>query len=311
MHQRPIVVVGSLNLDLVVHAARIPLAGETLAGTGYSEFPGGKGANQAVAAARLGSPVKMIGSIGSDGYGVHLLESLRQAGVESSNVRTLPGASGVAIITHAEDGANTIVVIPGANALLDVQAVHETKAILESASALLLQLEVPMPTVVLAAQLAAAARVPVILDPAPVADLPDDLLRVTTWITPNQTEAARLLNQPEDHDLEQTADRLLAMGVRNVALKLGADGAYLKGADCPEGLRVPSYTVHAVDTTAAGDCFNAAFATQLANGHSAAAAARYANAAAAISVTRSGAQPSMPTQQEVAAALEQWEATRS
>lgn len=303
MGLKPIVVVGSLNLDLVVHAERIPLQGETVAGKGYDESLGGKGANQAVAAAKLGAQVRMVGKVGTDGYGQQLLEGVSVSGVDVSSVSVAEGPSGLAVITHASDGANTIVVIPGANEQLDVPSLEKASDVIREASILLLQLETPMETVIRAAKIAREAGVPVVLDPAPAQDLPAELISLATWITPNETEAARLIHQSKELPPESVADRLMAMGARNVVLKRGEHGCYVKGRDCAAGVQVPAFVSKAVDTTAAGDCFNGAFATRLAAGDSPLAAARYANAAASISVTRYGAQASMPTANEVEARL--------
>ncbi|WP_263416017.1 ribokinase [Terriglobus albidus] len=292
--QKSVLVIGSLNLDLVVHAERIPLAGETVRGSGYDSLLGGKGANQAVAAAKLGAQVRMAGRVGSDSYGAALLEGLDEVEVDVAGVQVTEGPSGLAVITHSSDGQNAIVVQSGANGLVTAADVSALE--FANAGVVLLQLEIPMDAVVAAAQASHKAGAVVILDPAPVAALPEELLRAVTWLTPNETEAAQLV--AGSMEPRQTAERLLAMGCRNVALKLGERGAFLMGADC-EPTPVPALPVKAVDTTAAGDCFNGAFATRLLAGDSPEVAARYANAAAAISVTRLGAQVSMPSRNEV------------
>jgi ribokinase len=308
MKSKPIVVVGSLNLDLVVHAERIPLSGETVAGHGYDESLGGKGANQAVAAARLGNEVCMIGCVGCDAYGKRLRDGMQSHGVDLSATAIVDGPSGLAVITHARNGANSIVVIPGANGALDTIVIERHTEMIQGAAVLLLQLETPMEAVVLAAGIASRAGVLVVLDPAPARDLPNELIATATWITPNETEAAQLLHTAEPMNTESVADRLLALGARNVALKLGDRGVLIKGRDCPAATMVPAFTVKAVDSTAAGDCFNAAFASRLVYGSAPAEAARYANAAAAISVTRLGAQASMPKADEVEVFLKSKEA---
>ena len=294
---KPLVVVGSVNLDLVLHVDRIPGVGETLLALGQEEFLGGKGANQAVAAAKLGVPVEMIGRVGDDTYGERLRDGLREAGVGAAAVAAVAGPSGLAIILHALDGANSIVVQPGANASLTPDDIEERATIIDNASALLLQLETPMDSVAAAARLAHAHGVPVILDPAPAQPLPPELLAATTWLTPNETEAQSLTGLQTGNP-GQIAERLLALGARNVALKLGERGAFLAGADC-EPTHIPAMPVVALDTTAAGDCFNAAFAARLVAGDPPPAAARYACAAAALCITRAGAQASMPTAAEV------------
>jgi ribokinase len=292
------VVLGSLNLDLVAHVKTIPVQGETVAGIGYEENLGGKGANQAVGAARLGSAVQMIGRIGNDSYGEKLLAGLRDAGVDTTSVLAAQAASGMAIILHEAHGANAIVVHAGANAALTPREVMLHAALIEGAGILLLQLESPIESVLLAAQIANANGVPVVLDPAPAQSLPAELFACTTWLTPNETEARTLLGRTEGSQTDEDVAKLLALGCRNVALKLGERGAFLSGADC-EDTSVSAYSVEAADTTAAGDCFNAAFASRLLLGDKPKQAAQYANAAAAVCVTRHGAQAAMPTVAEV------------
>lgn len=298
-----IVVVGSINLDLVVMAHSIPQPGETVSGSAVAEFEGGKGANQAVGVARLGAPCKMIGCVGQDHYGARLRSALAAAGVQVEDVATVSGPSGLALITHAEHGENSIVVVPGANSAVTPELLQALRTHWMNASMVLAQLEIPLPTLEALAKILATQDVPLMLDPAPAAPLSKELLRAVTWITPNETEACTLLQlQPEGAPPEHVAARLLQMGPRNVVLKLGARGVYLAGQDVAATF-VPGYAVHAVDTTAAGDTFNAAFATRLTLGDAPVEAARYANAAAALSVQRMGAQPSMPTAAEVDAFL--------
>jgi ribokinase len=296
--ERPIVVVGSLNIDLVASADRIPAAGETLLGRDFSTHAGGKGANQAVAVARLGYPVQMIGRLGDDGFGAQLREQLTHSGVDISGVRTSPGSSGVAVIVVSATGENSIVVVPGANALLTPQDLDDSIETLRSASVVLTQLETPLETVLHLAELCLRESVPLILDPAPAQALPKELLSKVTWFTPNETEASFYTETSNDADPAATASKLMEMGLSNLILKLGARGAFLATPD-GERHRIPSFPVHAVDTTAAGDAFNGAFATGLSLGMSPAESARFAGAAAALSVTRSGAQPSMPSRNEV------------
>jgi len=295
---KPIVVVGSLNIDLVARASRIPAPGQTLLGADFATHPGGKGANQAVAVARLGYPVRMIGRLGGDAFGEQLGEHLTRSGVDIAGVKTSPGSSGVAVIVVADTGENSIVVIPGANALLTPQDLDESIGILRSASAVLTQLETPLETILHLADLCRRESVPLILDPAPAQALPKELLSKVTWFTPNETEAAFYIGASGGADPADTASGLMEMGLTNVLLKLGSRGAYLA---TPEGHRnrIPSFQVRAIDTTAAGDCFNGAFATGLALGMSPPESARFAAAAAAISVTRPGAQPSLPNRDEV------------
>jgi ribokinase len=207
------------------------------------------------------------------------------------------------LITHAENGENSIVVVPGANSAVTPELLHLHRDLLIHASLVLAQLEVPLATIEALASLLAAHNVPLMLDPAPARPLPASVLQATTWITPNETEAAVLLgHELQNAQPERIAERLLQMGPRNAVLKLGARGVFLAGKDV-EPAYVPGFSVHAVDTTAAGDTFNAAFAARLVAGDAPTQAARYANAAAALSVQRMGAQPSMPTNGEVAAFL--------
>ena len=302
-----IVVVGSINMDLVAHTHQIPVTGQTVIGTGFSTTPGGKGANQAVAAARLGYPVKMLGAVGDDVFGQALLDNLAAAGVDTAAVAHVSGPSGVAPITVSDSGANIIVVVPGANGKMDLAAIDRQSALIRSAGMVLCQLELPIATVIHTLALCAEAGVPVILDPAPAASLPDSVFRQVTWFTPNETEAAFYLDRqstPED-----TAKRLLDKGLKGVVLNRGAEGAYVAVAG-GNAAWVRPFPVQAVDTVAAGDCFNGAFAVALLEGLEKEkfdpwAAARFASAAAAISVTRRGAQASMPSRAEVESFLAQ------
>jgi ribokinase len=293
---KPIVVVGSINMDLVTRTPRIPLAGQTLIGTAFVTTPGGKGANQAVAAARLGYPVQMIGKVGEDAFGQALLDNLAQAGVETSAVERVAGSSGVAPILVADNGENSIVVVPGANGEVDCASIDRHSALIRSAGMVLCQLELPLETVSHVLALCAEAGVPVMLDPAPAAPLPDAIWSEVTWFTPNETEAALYIgNELAEED---SAKHLLGRGLRGVVLKRGGKGAYVSVAGGKADWVRP-FAVEAVDTVGAGDCFNGAFAVALLEGRDPFAAARFASAAAAISVTRHGAQASMPTRVEV------------
>jgi ribokinase len=297
-----IVVVGSINSDLVVSASRIPQPGETILGNGFAAYPGGKGANQAVAVAKLGHPCSMIGKLGRDGFGADLRSQLVKAGVDTAAVGDADGPSGVALITTGADGENSIVVVSGANALLTSADIDANRDLIHRASIVLVQLETPLETVARLAEVAGGNNVPVMLDPAPARELPTVLLDRLAWITPNSTETGIILGTGGTADDAKNApalaEALLARGPRGVVLKMGAHGAYLATSD---GYRehVPAFKVTAVDTTAAGDAFNGGFAVGLAQGMKPAEAARFASAVAAISVTRKGAQPSMPTLSEV------------
>jgi ribokinase len=284
-------------MDLVATAARIPLAGETISGDGFAMHPGGKGANQAVAVGRLGYPVKMIGRVGEDAFGAELRASLEDAGVDVSGVKRVAGSSGVAVIVVATSGENCIVVIAGANGTLKPEDLEEHAGTIRAAGAVLAQLEIPLKTVQRLAELCRDAGVPFVLDPAPARELPESLLRLVTWFTPNESEAAFFAGAGSD-DAESVAKRLERLGVKNVLLKRGAEGFALMGA---KGAleTYPAYAVTAVDTTAAGDAFNGAFAMALVSGKTPVESGRFAAAAAAVSVTRRGAQPSMATLEEV------------
>jgi ribokinase len=305
---RPIVVVGSLNADLVVRVPRFPAPGETVVGTDFAVFPGGKGANQAVAAARLGGIVHMVGRVGDDDHGRMLLSSLASAGVDAGGVRVDGDApTGTAVITIDGRGQNTIAIVPGANGRLRPDDVEARRSQLEAAAVLLLQLEVALDVVEAAARIGRDAGATVILDPAPARPEALPLLGRADVVTPNETELARLargLRGPQTlEEAAVLARDLLGRGARSVIAKLGALGAV---EVTTAGRRVwPAHAVAAVDTTAAGDVWNGAFAVALAEGRSVDDAGAFASAAAAISVTRPGAQPSMPTRAEVERFLEE------
>jgi ribokinase len=294
--RKPVVVVGSINMDLVARTPRIALAGETLTGTGFETTPGGKGANQAVAVARLGYPVAMVGMVGEDVFGQALLDNLRHAGVDTGAVARSSGPSGVAQIQVAADGQNSIIVVPGANGRVEPEYIYQHEKLIRSAGMVLCQLELPLETVASALELCAAANVPVMLDPAPAAPLPESVWRRVTWFTPNESETALYVGN--DLAVGDSSKQLLAKGVKGVVLKRGSEGAYVCVAEGKDAL-VPAFAVKAIDTVGAGDCFNGAFAVGLLEGLDPEGAARFASAAAAISVTRRGAQASMPSRSEV------------
>jgi ribokinase len=297
---KPIIVVGSINMDLVTQVHTLPVPGQTLIGTGFLTTPGGKGANQAVAAARLGFSTQMVGMVGEDLFGQNLLATLAAAGVGTAAVERAPGPSGIASILLAENGANNIVVVSGANGHMDALAIDRHAALIRSAGMVLCQLELPPASIARVLGICAQAGVPVMLDPAPAAALSELTWAQTTWFTPNETEAAFYLGG--EASVEDAAQQLLSKGVRNVALKRGAAGVYVAVAG-GRAEWVEPFAVEAVDSVAAGDCFNGAFAVALLEGRDPWAAARFANAAAAISVTRTGAQASMPSRAEVDAFL--------
>lgn len=298
-----VVIVGSLNLDFVVQVAQLPQRGETLSGSGFLTLPGGKGANQACAVGRLAQPntAAMIGCVGMDVYGAQLQESLRAAGVNHRYVRgTMEASTGIALIVVEASGQNQIVVVPGANdCLRSAEAIEALTAL--GGSHLLLQLETPLDTIMAAAQHARDLGMTVILDPAPARELPADLLQTVNILTPNESEALALIsasgNQIKLAEAPDVARRLLALGPKQIILKLGAQGAFLANSEHEKHFATRS--VEAVDTTAAGDCFNGALATGLAEGMIIDDAIRFANIAASISITRFGAQASLPQRTEI------------
>lgn len=290
-----IVVVGSLNMDLVVRAPHLPQPGETLIGSDFKTFPGGKGANQAVAAARLGGHVKMIGRVGQDAFGHAMLRTLANDQVDTRFIeRDEHQPTGVALITVEEAGQNTIVVASGANARVTPADVDAAEAAFEGAAVLLLQLECPLPTVAYAIQVARKHHLRVILNPAPSQPLAAQLLSQVDYLVPNQIELALLTGSPE---VEVAAQQLQALGVKQVVVTLGKDGVAVWG-DSPAYQLAP-HRVSVVDTTAAGDAFVGGFAVALVEGKSTREAAAWGNAAGALAVTRVGAQPSLPTRTEL------------
>jgi ribokinase len=301
-----VTIVGSLNMDLVVRAPRFPQPGETLIGTDFNTVPGGKGANQGVAAGRLGAHVSMIGRVGCDDYAETLLHNLAASGVDHTFVtRDAQHATGVALIVVDDAGQNSIVVASGANSHLSPADVETAAATIGDADALILQLESPLETVTCAAQMAHAHGVTVILNPAPARALPSSLLSLVDFLIPNETEAALLTGMPvgDQTELEAVATRLSAQGVGTVILTLGDHGALL--ARERETRRVPAFKVTPIDTTAAGDAFVAGFAVASADGQPLDEAVRWGNAAGALAASRFGAQPSLPTRQEVERLLTQ------
>lgn len=296
-----IVVFGSINMDLVVRAPHIPIPGETILGSDFGMVPGGKGANQAVAAARLGATVQMVGAVGQDAFGPQLRQSLTDYGVDVQYVRQSDAASGVALITVDDKGENSIVVASGANMRLHADILDDLDHALQQASVLLLQLEIPLDLVIAAAHLAKKRGVSVILDPAPAPSrtLPPELLHYVDIITPNESETAALTGiHPTDHaHTVQAAERLHQLGVPTVIIKRGGNGLYW--SDGTKSMTLPAFHVPVVDTVAAGDSFNGSLATARSEQQMWSEALRFAAASAAISVTRRGAQQSMATRAEV------------
>ena len=295
-----IVVIGSINMDLVLRVPRMPLPGETLTGGAFRTIPGGKGANQAVACARLSGKVAgaqqvaMIGCVGDDAFGATLRAALVGDGIIDSHVTTLPGvASGIASILVDDKGQNSIVIAGGANDLLSPAHIDAARALIEQADIVVLQLETPMATVVHAIQLARSLGKTVVLNPAPAASLPDGVLELVDYLIPNENEAAMLAGvSPEGADAKALAAALQKLGSDNVIITLGSKGVHaaLYGGD----FTFPAEVVQAVDTTAAGDTFIGGFVAGLASGMDEAEAIQQGQRAAAWSVTKPGAQTSIP-----------------
>jgi ribokinase len=303
-----VVVVGSINMDLVARVARLPRAGETVAGTDLLHIPGGKGANQAVAVARLGGRSSLLGRVGDDGFGAALVEALAGAGVDIGAVTVTPRtSSGVALIGVDDAGQNAITIIAGANGRLTAADVAARSDLIEGADALLVQLEVPLETIAAALGVARRAGVLTVLDPAPApaGALPSELLALVDVISPNQTEAEALTGLPvETIDAARAAAaRLRGAGVARVVLKLGAAGAFLSESGGLEQ-HVPAAAVPVVDTTAAGDAFTGALTLALAEGRDPVQAVRRGCAAGTLAAMRLGAQQSMPAREELEAFLE-------
>ncbi|WDZ95246.1 ribokinase [Herbaspirillum sp. WKF16] len=296
-----IVIIGSVNMDLVLRVPRMPAPGETLAGEKFMTIPGGKGANQAVACARLsagGARVAMVACVGGDAFGRQMRASLVANGIDDVCVDTIDGeATGIASIMVDRDGQNSIVLAAGANGRLDVEHIERARALIASASIVLLQLEVPIPTVLHAVEAAHALGKTVVLNPAPAQALPRELLQKIDYLILNEIEAAMLAEEQSD-DIPQLADKLHRLGARNVVVTLGEKGVY--GSFGKAGKRhQEARRVKAVDTTAAGDTFIGGFIAALEEGRGEFEAIAYGQAAAALSVTRAGAQTSIPMRDEV------------
>ena len=297
---KKIVVLGSTNTDMVISGNRIPVPGETVSGGRFLMNPGGKGANQAVAVARLSArrgACVFIGKVGNDLFGRETAVRMRKDGIDAKLIVDRREPSGTALILVAPNGQNVISVALGANGTLSPKDIAPYRRDIEGAAALLLQLETPMRTVVAAAKWAKAKGVPVILNPAPAAKLPRELYRSLDWITPNETEAELLtgVKVTDAKSATKAADVLLGRGVRHVVITMGAKGVY-----CGDCRRIcPAKKVKAVDCVAAGDTFNGAFAVALAEGRATAEAIAFAQKAAAVSVTRPGAQSSIPSRKEI------------
>ena len=293
---KKICVMGSINVDLTVSIPRFHAPGETIEGTNFATFTGGKGGNQAIAAARLGADVTLVGAIGEDDFGRSYLETFRKEGVNPAGVAVVPGVStGTALIEVAADGDNRIAYIPGANGKLTETLIDAQRTLIESAGVFMFQMETYLPGAFHAARLAHEAGACVILDPAPAQPVSADWLSYCDYITPNETELALLTGMPVKtiEDAEAAARKLISMGAKAVLNKRGPQGVLLVTAEGSQLFK--GFKVNAVDTTAAGDSFNAGFAVGLAMGDSLPDAIRLGNAVGALSTTAAGAQAAMPT----------------
>lgn len=296
---RNIVVVGSSNTDMILKLSSIPRPGETLLGGEFVTAAGGKGANQAVAAARAGGAVTLVARVGKDMFGERAVAGFVENGINVEHLQYDQAPSGVALIFVSEDGENSIGVASGANAQLSPADVKRAEQSFAAADVVVMQLETPLETVQAAAAMAAANGAIVILNPAPSQPLPDSLLNQISIITPNETEAEALtgISVTDDASCSRAAEILLGKGIQTVVITLGARGAYVATATSKQ--RVSGFNVQPLDTTAAGDAFNGALAVALAEGQAMTDAVRFANAAGAIAVTRMGAQPSAPMRTEI------------
>ncbi|MCD8093634.1 MAG: ribokinase [Bacteroides sp.] len=295
-----IVVIGSSNADLVVNTDRAPGGGETVLGNEFTVNHGGKGANQAIAALRIGGSVSFVSKVGNDIFGSQMRRHFEEEGMDVSYVFTdMSAASGVALITVDSRAENRIVVVPGANNNLSKEDIDKARLVVEQSEIIVLQLEIPMVSVRYAVRLATSLGKKMIVNPAPACPLSEELLRDLYLITPNETEAGILTGIPvvDKDSAQKAATALLQQGVQNVVITLGAKGALVHNSKM--SMFIPAYQVKAIDTTAAGDVFNGALAVALSEGRTLPDAASFACAASAISVTRSGAQNSIPFRNEL------------
>lgn len=301
MNRSNILVIGSLNMDWIIEVSHTPTTGETIMGHFTKEVPGGKGGNQAYAIGSLGGKVTMLGAIGNDAVGQSLLKSLQHAHVNTSNITVQTNMqSGMALIYINNERDNTIVVLPNANETLTKEHIKQNKNLIEEAQIIVLQMEIPHEAVYEAIHIAHELGKTIILNPAPApSSIPDDILNKVDYLTPNETELTILSHHPIStiQEIEQAAQSLLAKGVKHVITTLGAKGALLVTSE--NTTHFPGHPTTVVDTTAAGDSFNAAIAVYLSEGKSIEEAIKFANRVASITVTRTGAQSSIPFRNEV------------
>lgn len=298
LKSKNILVIGSLNIDLVTRVPHLPQPGETIASRKFQKNPGGKGANQAVAAAKLGANVTMIGKVGTDEHGELLINSLRSAGVSTAGIRR-EGTTGMAFISVSDEGENHIVLVAGANSAVRRSDISAMRGLIEESDMIVMQLEIPLEVVKHALELAVGLGKNVILNPAPARDLPAEMLRHVYVLIPNETELQILSGMPTstEQEIVDAARHLNSLGTQRVIVTMGDRGSFLISETLHT--HIPAYPVRAVDTTAAGDAYVAAFAVGKTQGMSDVEAAKFASKVAAITVTREGAQPSLPTRDDV------------
>ncbi len=295
-----ILVIGSATIDLTMKVERIPRPGETVLGGVFSTAPGGKGANQAVAAARFDASVSFVGCLGNDSYGKEALENYRREGIDATHVRIVPEvATAIATITVDAVGQNAITVAPGSNFAMTVEVVERARPLIETCDILLLQLEIPMECVRRAVEITNELKKTIILNPAPAQQLPNEMLRSVSILTPNESETELLtgISVHNSQEAKKAAQALRVRGAKSVILTLGERGAFIAANGVEE--LIPAPPVKAIDATAAGDVFNGVLGVMIAEGKSLGDAVRWANAAAALSVTKMGAQPSIPNRKAV------------
>ena len=296
---KKICIIGSIGYDLTTYMHQFPKAGETIVGKKFIQNPGGKGDNQAIAASRAGGDVTFIGAVGDDNYGELLKKSL-EANKVKTHLKIVPNMSSqIATILIDETGENRIVIVPGANNFVDKKQIDDNFGIIKECEIILMQLEIPMETVEYVVDKFYELNKILILNPAPGAELSDNIIKKCTYLTPNENEIGLITKMPYDtiDNIKLAAKSLIDKGAQNVLVTLGEKGAYLKNKD--EDIIIPTMKVKAVDTTGAGDCFNGVFAMYLALGKSVIEAIKYANIASSISVTRPGTVPSLPYKEEV------------